>query len=235
VFDNNYKNDETGSKAISPASLIKLIIYGYSKGMKSSRKISELDERGELDKEAKENYKKRQKKLNRQICVISDFLAVMKQKEGKRTGEIKSNVTDNESALIRSSSGYIQGYIGLAVSDKRNQIIVSAEAVGSANEGEHLAQMLDDTMSNMAEVGVKLPEVKKPIILGDANYFSEDNLKVCYEQNIEAIIPDDQYRKRLGSNCEKQDKKSISQTISNIMKKRIIMNVPMERGLSIKG
>jgi len=35
VFDANYRNDGTGAPAIPPAALIKLIIYGYSKGRMS--------------------------------------------------------------------------------------------------------------------------------------------------------------------------------------------------------
>ena len=223
IFDNNYNNDETGAKSISPALLIKVIIYGYSKGMKSSRKISELceknivakalseglephwttiakfvssnseifedtfvkvlmycgeldliggetlaldgcrlssnasielsgnkeelekklgayrrmaekhiakhkrqDERGELDDDAKLNFRKRQRKLNLKIEKISSFLEEMDKKIGKKGKEIKSNVTDNESAMIRSPKGFIQGYTGLAVTDKRNQIILCA-------------------------------------------------------------------------------------------------------------
>ena len=42
MFDTNYKNDETGAKAIPPAALIKLTIYGYSRGKKSSRGLWEL-------------------------------------------------------------------------------------------------------------------------------------------------------------------------------------------------
>jgi hypothetical protein len=42
IFDKNYKNDATGATAIPPAALIKLIIYGYRKGIKSSRALDEL-------------------------------------------------------------------------------------------------------------------------------------------------------------------------------------------------
>ena len=41
-FDLNYNNNKTGAKAIPPKVLIKLIIYGYSKGVKSSRGIEGL-------------------------------------------------------------------------------------------------------------------------------------------------------------------------------------------------
>jgi len=60
------------------------------------------DVHGEL-RGNKRNYEKRQRHLQRRIDRISDFLASMKPKEGKRTEEIKSNVTDNESAMIWSS------------------------------------------------------------------------------------------------------------------------------------
>ncbi|WP_461251911.1 DUF4384 domain-containing protein, partial [Treponema sp. R8-4-B8] len=43
---------------------------------------------------------KGQKKLNRRIEKISEFLENMEKKEGKRGKETRSNVTDNESALI---------------------------------------------------------------------------------------------------------------------------------------
>jgi transposase len=294
MFDKNYRNDQTGAKAIPPAVLIKLIIYGYQKGVKSSRGLEELsrnniiakalsedmephwttianfisrnggqfkeifvkvlaycteleliggrefavdglrlpsnasldltgraeelekklkvyrrmaekhmakhrrqDEQGKADEETERHYKERQKKLNRQIEKISDFLENMEKKEGKRGKETRSNVTDNESALIYSSKEYIQGYIGLAVSDKKEQIIVSAQAVGDAQEGTHFPQMLDGTLNNLKEAGVKK---KKMIMLADKNYFSEDNLKACKERRVEGIIADLEYRKRLETN-----------------------------------
>ena len=44
IFDRKYRNDETGAGAVPPAALLKLTIYGYSKGCFSSRKLSELNE-----------------------------------------------------------------------------------------------------------------------------------------------------------------------------------------------
>ena len=295
IFDENYKNDKTGSKAIPPASLIKLIIYGYSKGKKSSRGLEELassniiakaltngiqphwttianfisgnsekfqnifikvltycselgliggktfaidglrlpsnaskyltgteeelekrlkiyrkmaekhiskhqkkDKLGEVDEKTEQNYKARQKKLNQEIDKISSFLSNMEKKESKRGKESRSNVTDNESALIHSPSGYVQGYIGIAVSDKENQVIVKAEAVGSSGEGKHLPEILDKTLNSLNEAAVKMSKREKLTLLADANYFSEDNLKACHERRIEVLMPDINYRKRLG-------------------------------------
>jgi len=301
MFDKNYKNDKTGAKAIPPRVLVKIIIYGYSKGIKSSRALDELcrnnivakalaedmqphwttiaefisgneecfkevfikaltycnelglvggstfaidgcrlpsnasidltgtsedlkkrlklyrrmaekhiakhkrkDGQGEVDEKTEKNYKKQQKKLNRRIEKISEFLENMELKTSTRGKEMKSNVTDNESAMIHSPSGYIQGYIGMAVADKENQIIIDANAVGTANECEHLPEVLDRTLENMKKAYIKKPKGEKITLLADANYFSEDNLKACKERGVEVIIPDGQYKKRLGDNKGKQ-------------------------------
>jgi len=301
LFDLKYKNDETGAGAVPPAALLKLIIYGYSKGSYSSRKLSELnennivakaltgdmpvhfttiadfisgnseefskvfvkaliycnelgliggdtyaidglrlpsnasiemsgteeqlqkrlslfkkmaekhlarhrqkDEQGETGDDTKTRFEKRQKHLNRQIEKISGFLEGMEKKTGRNGEEIKSNITDNESATIHSSKGFVQGYIGIAVSDGKNQIITSAQAAGTANEGEHLARMLDKNAENITEAGVPTGEGRQQKVLGDANYFSEENLRECAERGIEAFIPDSQEKRRVGSDGQKR-------------------------------
>ncbi|MFP3091225.1 transposase [Treponema sp. TIM-1] len=40
-FDSSYNNDEVGAKAYSPEVLLKIILYCYSHGINSSRKIEE--------------------------------------------------------------------------------------------------------------------------------------------------------------------------------------------------
>ena len=39
VFDDRYRNDETGRKAYDPALLLKIVLYAYSRGITSSRAI----------------------------------------------------------------------------------------------------------------------------------------------------------------------------------------------------
>jgi len=43
-FDLRYQNDETGAPAYDPAILIKIILYAYSRGITSSRKIAQCCE-----------------------------------------------------------------------------------------------------------------------------------------------------------------------------------------------
>ena len=41
VFDDRYRNDDTGAPAYDPAILLKIILYAYSRGITSSRKIEQ--------------------------------------------------------------------------------------------------------------------------------------------------------------------------------------------------
>ncbi len=42
VFENHYENEETGAPAYDPAILLKIVLFAYSKGINSSRKIEQL-------------------------------------------------------------------------------------------------------------------------------------------------------------------------------------------------
>lgn len=54
--------------------------------------------------------------------------------KGKRVKEVKSNITDNESAKMTTSKGNIQGYNGVATVDKKHQIVIDAQAFGEGPE-----------------------------------------------------------------------------------------------------
>jgi transposase len=156
------------------------------------------DEAGENGEATEKNYHEQQRKLNMRIENLDNFIKNMTPKKGGGGNEITSNVTDNESAMIHTPKGYIQGYIGLAVADAKEQIIVSARAVGSANEGEYFPDMLKDALGNVEKAGVKKEPEKKPVFMADSNYFSEDNLKAGAGLGVEAIIADGSYKSRLG-------------------------------------
>jgi transposase len=48
VFENRYRNDETGAPAIDPAILLKVILLAYSRGIISSRRIAQACEENVL-------------------------------------------------------------------------------------------------------------------------------------------------------------------------------------------
>jgi transposase len=109
-----------GLRLPSNASMDKSGTEELKKRLERCQKIAERhiarhkrkDAEGKNDKETEARYEKRQKKIRQEIEKLDAFLKGMKKKEGKGGKEIQSNVTDNESAIIHSSKGFIQGYVG---------------------------------------------------------------------------------------------------------------------------
>jgi hypothetical protein len=69
---------------------------------------------------------KQVKRLQRQAKRIKKWLEENEAKIGRKGKEITSNITDNESAKMITSHGYIQGYNGQALVDDKHQVVVHA-------------------------------------------------------------------------------------------------------------
>ncbi|NOY72141.1 MAG: transposase [Gammaproteobacteria bacterium] len=229
VFHLRYKNKSTGRAAYDPAILLKIILFAYSKGIKSSREIEwccvnniifkalscntiphfttianfissepkdienlfeqillicyeedllgnelfaidgckmpsdaskswsgtfkELSEKRdklkklirhhmkahqEQDESDTENVARQQRTeqtintLEKSYDKIEVFLNENEPRmgKGKYPKEVKSNITDNESAKMTTSKGTIQGFNGVASVDKKHQIVIDAQAFG---------------------------------------------------------------------------------------------------------
>jgi transposase len=290
VFDTLYDNDLNGAKAIPPSALLKLILFCYSKGIVSSRRIEEtahtnivcmaltgglepdhstiaafvssmgdqitpifrdvllylysldlvsqkmfavdgiklpsnaakewsgtfaelknkrdkcariakllVSKQRELDKSDKEgraDLTRRKKKYERTVSKIDQFLATEKKREGTQGTEIKSNITDNESAKMMTSKGVIQGYNGIAVVDSEHQVIVAAEAFGSGQEHELFAPVIEQAEETMSWITGEETPLSDTVVLADTGYFTESNLKLCEDKHIDAYIPDPKFRQR---------------------------------------
>ena len=106
---------------------------------------------------------------------------------GSRGSIRKSNRTDNESAKLATDKGVIQGYCGVAVVDAAHQVIVEASAHGTGAEQELLLPVFD------ACADQRTPATQ---ITADAGYHSEANLTALAERRIDALIADNQMRRR---------------------------------------
>jgi transposase len=287
VFDDRYRNDDTGAPAYDPAVLLKIILYAYSRGVTSSRKIEECckenvifmalsadtrphfttiadfvstlgaeiitlflevllvcDSLNLIGKElfaidgvklpsnaskewsgTKEDLAKKKEKMegmirqmitrhketdgteqNKDVAEQEEkYVATLKQnvkkirtwlkenddKPGKTGKPIKSNITDNESATMKTSHGVVQGYDGVAVVDDKHQIIVNAEVFGAPQEQELLQPMVEGTRENLG------PDVfDKTKLTADSGFHSEKNMQFLMEQGINAYVADPQFRKR---------------------------------------
>ncbi|QBB72028.1 IS1182 family transposase [Pseudolysobacter antarcticus] len=106
---------------------------------------------------------------------------------GTRGSIRKSNRTDNASAKLATDKGVIQGYCGVAVVDAAHQVIVEASAHGTGSEQELLLPVLD---------ACAYQRNATTLITADAGYHCEANLAALAERGIDALIADNQMRRR---------------------------------------
>jgi transposase len=293
VFEDKYKNDETGRSAYDPKILLKVVLLGYSRGLISSRQIERvcsenvtfmalsgnqrpdhstiaafvssmkdqilplfcdillvceqenllggtffaldgvklpanaskqcsgtvpelkkkkdkiqqkvkrlLKDQIDADKDDHDDFdgppKREQQidKLQKQAERIEKWLKHHEPKIGSNGKELKSNLTDNESALMFSSQGTIQGYNGQALVDDKHQIIVHGEAFGSGQDAKHLEPMVEGAKVNMQKIGQGADYFKGKILTADTSYHNQSNLKKCHDEQIDAYIPDLNFRNR---------------------------------------
>ena len=127
---------------------------------------------------------------------IETFLKENTPRQKTRGGESQSNITDNESAKMKTSHGVIQGYNGMAIVDARTQVVVHAEAFGSGHEHELLIPMIEGAKKNADDIGLGNDYYHGKRMIADTGSFKEENLDYLSTEKIDAYIPDQQYRKR---------------------------------------
>lgn len=271
-FDQRYRNDETGAPAYDPRILLKVILFAYSRGITSNRKIAKAcaenvifmalsndtrphfttiadfvatmdkeivplfrnvlficDNLGLIGKElfaidgcklpsnaskqwsgTKADFKKKTaklesaigrmlethrdqdkrgeadvlaknrqyiKKVQKQISKLREWQNNNDDKPGKSGKPIKSNITDNESAKMKTSRGIIQGYDGITTVDAKHQVIVHAEAFGQGQEPDLLAPMIEGTRKNFQKIGRDGDVFKNAKLAADAGFHSEANMR----------------------------------------------------------
>jgi hypothetical protein len=142
------------------------------------------------------NENKQIEKLQKQAERIEKFLKENGAKIGKQGREIRSNITDNESALMVSSHGNIQGYNGQALVDSKHQVIVHGEVFGEAQDHHLIPPILDGAKDNMEAIGQSEDYFAGKTFTADSNYHDPTNLKKCDEEKLDAYIPDKRFRNR---------------------------------------
>ena len=130
---------------------------------------------------------------------IDDFLKKSEPRmgQGKQKKEVKSNITDNESAKMTTSKGTIQGYNGVAAVDKKHQIIIDAQAFGEGQEQHTLKPVIEKVKERYERLNISENiYATGTIVTADTGFANEANMKYLHENNINGYIPDNQFRKR---------------------------------------
>jgi transposase len=172
------------------------------KAQKMERAIGYLVRRHREADRAKEDSSigkarnRQMKTLRAAVKKVKKFLADNDDKVGPSGRVKKSNVTDNESAKMKTSHGVIQGYDGLAVVDAKHQVVVHAQAFGEAQEHGLLIPMLEGTRRNFESIAKQSDVLKRAKLAADSGFHSEANAKYLFEHGIDGYLADTMFRKR---------------------------------------
>ena len=87
LFDARYSNDDTGAPAYDPAILLKIILYAYSRGITSSRKIEQC---------CRENviFMALSCDTSPHFTTIADFISTLDQRSSTSFSKSSSSVTN---------------------------------------------------------------------------------------------------------------------------------------------
>lgn len=125
--------------------------------------------------------------LRKEAARTREFLASNPQRKNRKGQELKTNVTDSESAKMATSKGVIQGYAAQAAVDSSHQVIVAADVIGSGSEQAMLLPMIAQSQPYRED---------HTLITADAGYHSDANVQHLKDHNIPALIADNQMRSR---------------------------------------
>lgn len=125
--------------------------------------------------------------LRKEAARTREFLANNAPRQNRKGQELKTNVTDSQSAKMATNKGVIQGYAAQAAVDSTNQVIVAADVTGSGSEQAMLLPMIEQASP------FRTPQT---LVTADAGYHSDANVRHLMEHNIPALVADNQMRSR---------------------------------------
>jgi transposase len=150
----------------------------------------------DLDDTVLEREQQQIKSLRKASRKIKQFLATSEEKAGHSNKPIKSNITDNDSAKMRTSHGVIQGYNGVAAVDDKHQIVLAAEAYGQAQEHGLLEPMIEQTHEALRHLKRSERSILHTKITADSGYHNNTALQYLDDNKLDAYIADKGFRSR---------------------------------------
>lgn len=154
----------------------------------------EEDRRGEIDHQIRRKQQQQIDSLLAASDKIDRFLKQNEPRKGYSGNEVQSNITDPDSAKMKTGHGVIQGYVGVAAVDSKHQVVVSAEAFGQGQEHgllEPLVEQIDKAFDKDA-----VPPSKQARILADSGFCNKDTLAYLETHEIDGYLADHGFRSR---------------------------------------
>jgi len=172
--------------------LKKLIHHHVAEHKKLDNNESRDDERIKRTEQAINTLDKAYEKIDKFLKTAQPRIG-----KGKQGKEVKSNITDNQSAKMATSKGTLQGYNGIASADKKHQIIIDAQVFGSGQEQHTLQPVLEAIEERYRRLGFSQHIYQDDIVVtADTGFANEDNMTYLIKNKINGYIPDNQFRSR---------------------------------------
>ena len=144
-----------------------------------------------VDADIRQREEQQIKKLKGISIKVKKHLATTEEKLGSRGTPIKSNITDNDSAKMKTSHGVIQGYVGVTAVDDKHQVIISAEAFGQCQEHDLLEPIVQGVKDNLGE-----DYIESAKLTADSGFHNKNNVQFCQSENVDGYIADKRFRSR---------------------------------------
>ncbi|MGD9713255.1 MAG: IS1182 family transposase [Thermomicrobiales bacterium] len=126
-------------------------------------------------------------RIRRESRATREFVATHPPKRSAKGHELKSNVTDNDSAKMATGKGVIQGYAAQAAVDAKHRVIVAADLAEGGTEQASLLPMIE---------AARPLGTDQTLITADAGYHSKDNLEALRASGTPVLVADPGMRKR---------------------------------------
>ena len=92
------------------------------------------------------------------------------------------NLTDEESRIMPSGGGFVQGYNAQAAVDVDSMLVVATTLTQQTNDKQQVEPMLNEMIALQNTLG------KPDTLLADTGYFSKNNIQACVKQKIVPLI-----------------------------------------------
>lgn len=92
------------------------------------------------------------------------------------------NLTDEESRIMPSAQGFVQGYNAQAAVDVETMLVLAATVTQEPNDKQQVEPMLEELAALPEELG------KAEVLLADNGYFSQSNVEACADRTITPLI-----------------------------------------------
>jgi len=184
------------------------------------------------------------RKLRAASQKIKRFIETESPRKGVSGKEVKSNITDNDSAKMKTSHGVIQGYTGVAAVDSKHQVVVHAEAFGQGQEHGLLKPVIEGIQETFSESDAQTRKaLEETKITADSGYHNREMLEYLEAEGIDAYLADTGFRardprftdhKERPERNKRKDKQHFSQQEFTIDKKRETCRCPAGKAMWLK-